>query len=190
MIKIHKSRLNFINEGSFSVRGLFPNKLTSTVLLIVTYSIYSFPYILAFSPCCLWKSGFLVCCPWQPDEAARCWSRSSLDCCGISKKKLRNFLTFMKISFHSIFLLDLSWFFTLLYNSFNTSFWTSSYPDCPRFLNHHCIIHQQMIYVKVTGFEPVLIPAVKIFNSICSKTTQHRALKILLEELPALQRYF
>ncbi|KAK0154682.1 General transcription factor II-I repeat domain-containing protein 2 [Merluccius polli] len=58
-------------------------------------------------------------------------------------------------------------------------------PDFPRFLNYHCIIHQQAICAKVMGFDHVMTPVVKIVNSIRSKATQHRSFKLLLEELSA-----
>uniref|UniRef100_A0A8C6L134 DUF4371 domain-containing protein n=1 Tax=Nothobranchius furzeri TaxID=105023 RepID=A0A8C6L134_NOTFU len=57
--------------------------------------------------------------------------------------------------------------------------------DFPTFLHYHCIIHQQAICSKVTGFEHVMTPVVKIINSIRSKAKQHRIFKVLLEELSA-----
>uniref|UniRef100_A0A1A8L2L2 Uncharacterized protein n=1 Tax=Nothobranchius pienaari TaxID=704102 RepID=A0A1A8L2L2_9TELE len=57
--------------------------------------------------------------------------------------------------------------------------------DFPTFLHYHCIIHQQAICSKVTGFERVMTPVVKIINSIRSKAKQHRIFKVLLEELSA-----
>ncbi|XP_060754276.1 general transcription factor II-I repeat domain-containing protein 2-like [Neoarius graeffei] len=58
-------------------------------------------------------------------------------------------------------------------------------PDFPRFLSYHCIIHQQAICAKVMGFDPVMTPVMKIVNSIYANATQHRAFKLLLEELSA-----
>ncbi|XP_070400503.1 general transcription factor II-I repeat domain-containing protein 2-like [Nothobranchius furzeri] len=49
--------------------------------------------------------------------------------------------------------------------------------DFPTFLHYHCIIHQQAICSKVTGFEHVMTPVVKIINSIRSKAKQHRIFK-------------
>lgn len=57
--------------------------------------------------------------------------------------------------------------------------------DFPPFLYYHCIIHQQAICAKVTGFEHVMTPVVKIINGIRSKAKQHRTFKVLLEELSA-----
>uniref|UniRef100_A0A1A7ZIQ2 Uncharacterized protein n=1 Tax=Nothobranchius furzeri TaxID=105023 RepID=A0A1A7ZIQ2_NOTFU len=57
--------------------------------------------------------------------------------------------------------------------------------DFPTFLHYHGIIHQQAICSKVTGFERVMTPVVKIINSIRSKAKQHRIFKVLLEELSA-----
>lgn len=57
--------------------------------------------------------------------------------------------------------------------------------DFPPFLHYHCIIHQQAICAKVTGFEHVMTPVVKIINGIRSKAKQHRTFKVLLEELSA-----
>ncbi|XP_070402531.1 general transcription factor II-I repeat domain-containing protein 2-like [Nothobranchius furzeri] len=57
--------------------------------------------------------------------------------------------------------------------------------DFPTFLHYHCIIYQQAICSKVTGFEHVMTPVVKIINSIHSKAKQHRIFKLLLEELSA-----
>uniref|UniRef100_A0A8C6PIG0 SPIN-DOC-like zinc-finger domain-containing protein n=1 Tax=Nothobranchius furzeri TaxID=105023 RepID=A0A8C6PIG0_NOTFU len=54
--------------------------------------------------------------------------------------------------------------------------------DFPTFLHYHCIIHQQAICSKVTGFEHVMTPVVKIINSIRSKAKQHRMFTVLLEE--------
>lgn len=58
-------------------------------------------------------------------------------------------------------------------------------PDFPNFLHYHCIIHQQAIRAKVTGFDHVMNPVVKIINDIRSKAKQHRIFKVLLEELSA-----
>ena len=58
-------------------------------------------------------------------------------------------------------------------------------PDFPPFLHYHCIIHQQAICAKVTGFDHVMTPVVKIINSIRAKAKQHRTFKVLLEELSA-----
>ncbi|KAJ8346731.1 hypothetical protein SKAU_G00281320 [Synaphobranchus kaupii] len=58
-------------------------------------------------------------------------------------------------------------------------------PDFPKFLNYHCIIHQQALCAKVTGFDHVMNPVVKIINGIRSKAKQHRMFKVLLEELSA-----
>ena len=58
-------------------------------------------------------------------------------------------------------------------------------PDFPKFLHYHCIIHQQALCAKVTGFEHVMTPVVKIINGIRSKPKQHRIFKVLLEELSA-----
>ena len=41
-------------------------------------------------------------------------------------------------------------------------------PDFPTFLHYHCIIHQQAICAKVTGFDHVMTPVVRIINSIRS----------------------
>uniref|UniRef100_A0A3B3HZV5 Uncharacterized protein n=1 Tax=Oryzias latipes TaxID=8090 RepID=A0A3B3HZV5_ORYLA len=58
-------------------------------------------------------------------------------------------------------------------------------PDFPKFLHYHCIIHQQAICAKVTGFDHVMTPVVKIINSIRSKAKQHRMFKMLMDELSA-----
>ena len=58
-------------------------------------------------------------------------------------------------------------------------------PDFPTFLHYNCIIHQQAICAKVTGFDHVMTPVVKIINSIRSKAKQHRMFKMLLDELSA-----
>ena len=58
-------------------------------------------------------------------------------------------------------------------------------PDFPTFLHYHCIIHQQAISAKVTGFDHVMTPVVRIINSIRSKAKQHRMFKMLLDELSA-----
>ena len=58
-------------------------------------------------------------------------------------------------------------------------------PDFPTFLHYHCIIHQQAICAKVTGFDHVMTPVVRIINSIRSKAKQHRMFKMLLDELSA-----
>ena len=58
-------------------------------------------------------------------------------------------------------------------------------PDFPTFLHYHCIIHQQAICAKVTSFDHVMIPVVRIINSIRSKAKQHRMFKMLLDELSA-----
>ena len=55
-------------------------------------------------------------------------------------------------------------------------------------MHHHCIIHQQALCAKVVGFGNVLcydLPVVKIVNSIRSRAKQHRAFKVLSEELSA-----
>jgi len=57
--------------------------------------------------------------------------------------------------------------------------------DFPKFLHYHCIIHQQALCAKVTGFDHVMTPVVKIINGIRSKAKQHRTFKVLLEELSA-----
>ena len=61
--------------------------------------------------------------------------------------------------------------------------------DFPSFLHYHCIIHQQALCAKVTGFNHVMTPVVKIINSIRSKAKQHRTFKVLLEELSAEYGY-
>ncbi|KAK0131346.1 Protein ZBED8 [Merluccius polli] len=58
-------------------------------------------------------------------------------------------------------------------------------PDFPKFLNYHCIIHQQAICSKVMGFDHVMTPVVKIINSIRAKAKQHRHFKQFLEECSA-----
>lgn len=58
-------------------------------------------------------------------------------------------------------------------------------PDFPTFLHYHCIIHQQAICAKVTGFDHVITPVVRILNSIRAKAKQHRMFKMLLDELSA-----
>ena len=58
-------------------------------------------------------------------------------------------------------------------------------PDFPTFLHYHCIIHQQAICAKVTGFDHVMNPVLRIINSIRSKAKQHRMFKMLLNELSA-----
>ncbi|CAM4607670.1 unnamed protein product [Leuciscus chuanchicus] len=58
-------------------------------------------------------------------------------------------------------------------------------PDFPAFLNYHCIIHQQAICSKVMRFDHVMTPVVKIINSICAKSKQHRCFKVFLDELSA-----
>lgn len=55
----------------------------------------------------------------------------------------------------------------------------------PPFLHYHCIIYQQAICAKVTGFEQVMTPVVKILNAIRSNAKQHRTFKKLLKELSA-----
>ena len=57
--------------------------------------------------------------------------------------------------------------------------------DFPKCLHYHCIIHQQALCAKVTGFDHVMTPVVKIINGIHSKAKQHRTFKVLLEELSA-----
>lgn len=47
-------------------------------------------------------------------------------------------------------------------------------PRLPKFLNYHCIIHQQ-----------VLVPVVKTMNSIRVKAKQHRTFELFLEECSA-----
>ncbi|KAK7901476.1 hypothetical protein WMY93_018245 [Mugilogobius chulae] len=58
-------------------------------------------------------------------------------------------------------------------------------PDFPKFLNYHCIIHQQAICAKVLDFDHVMGPVVKIINSIRAKAKQHRSFKLFLEECDA-----
>ena len=58
-------------------------------------------------------------------------------------------------------------------------------PDFPTFLHYHCIIHQQALCAKVTGFDHVMTTVLKIINSIRSKAKQHRMFKMLLDELSA-----
>ncbi|CAL9688304.1 unnamed protein product [Knipowitschia caucasica] len=58
-------------------------------------------------------------------------------------------------------------------------------PDFPKFLNYHCIIHQQAICAKVLDFDHVMGPVVKIINSIRAKAKQHRSFKLFLEECAA-----
>ncbi|CAL9703583.1 unnamed protein product [Knipowitschia caucasica] len=57
--------------------------------------------------------------------------------------------------------------------------------DFPPFLHYHSIIHQQSLCAKVTGFDHVMTPVIKIINSIRAKAKQHRTFKLLLEELSA-----
>lgn len=45
-------------------------------------------------------------------------------------------------------------------------------PDFPKFLNYHCIIHQQAICSKVLGFDHVMAPVVQIINSMCDRQTE------------------
>ncbi|QQP40840.1 Uncharacterized protein FKW44_015026 [Caligus rogercresseyi] len=61
-------------------------------------------------------------------------------------------------------------------------------PAFPKFVQYHCIIHQQALCAKVIGFEHVMTPVVRIINSIRSKAKQHRSFKVLLEELSAEYR--
>ena len=56
-------------------------------------------------------------------------------------------------------------------------------PDFPTFLHYHFILHQQALCAKVTSFDLVMTPVVKIINGIRSKAKQHRTFKVLLEEL-------
>ncbi|KAK0142715.1 General transcription factor II-I repeat domain-containing protein 2A [Merluccius polli] len=58
-------------------------------------------------------------------------------------------------------------------------------PDFPKFLNYHCIIHQQAICAKVMGFDHVMTPVIRIINSIRAKAKQHRIFKLFLEECSA-----
>ena len=58
-------------------------------------------------------------------------------------------------------------------------------PDFPKFLNYHCIIHQQAICAKVMGFDHVMAPVIKIIHSIRAKAKQHRSFKLFLEECSA-----
>ncbi|KAK7907121.1 hypothetical protein WMY93_015733 [Mugilogobius chulae] len=58
-------------------------------------------------------------------------------------------------------------------------------PDFPKFLNYHCIIHQQAICAKVLDFDHVMGPVVKIINSIRAKAKRHRSFKLFLEECDA-----
>ena len=58
-------------------------------------------------------------------------------------------------------------------------------PGFPTFLHYHCITYQQAICGKVTGFDHVMTPVVRIINSIRSKAKQHRMFKMLLVELSA-----
>uniref|UniRef100_A0A8C1NJA8 Uncharacterized protein n=1 Tax=Cyprinus carpio TaxID=7962 RepID=A0A8C1NJA8_CYPCA len=56
-------------------------------------------------------------------------------------------------------------------------------PDFPRFLNYHCVIHQQALASKVVDLSHVMTLVVKIVNSIRAKGLQHRLFKSLLDEL-------
>ncbi|XP_063730588.1 general transcription factor II-I repeat domain-containing protein 2A-like [Eleginops maclovinus] len=58
-------------------------------------------------------------------------------------------------------------------------------PAFPKFVQYHCIIHQQALCAKVIGFEHVMTPVVRIINSIRSKAKQHRSFKVMLAELSA-----
>ncbi|XP_053495532.1 zinc finger BED domain-containing protein 5-like [Ictalurus furcatus] len=58
-------------------------------------------------------------------------------------------------------------------------------PDFPKFLNYHCIIHQQAICTTVMGFDHVVTPVILIINSIRAKSKQHRCLKLFLDEISA-----
>uniref|UniRef100_A0A8C1R9U2 HAT C-terminal dimerisation domain-containing protein n=1 Tax=Cyprinus carpio TaxID=7962 RepID=A0A8C1R9U2_CYPCA len=57
--------------------------------------------------------------------------------------------------------------------------------DFPRFLNYHCVIHQQALASKVVDLSHVMTLVVKIVNSIRAKGLQHRLFKSLLDELHA-----
>lgn len=58
-------------------------------------------------------------------------------------------------------------------------------PDFPCLLIYHCVIHQQAVCAEAMGLWKRFDPCVKIVNSICSKATQHKGFKVLLEELSA-----
>ncbi|TWW74443.1 SCAN domain-containing protein 3 [Takifugu flavidus] len=60
--------------------------------------------------------------------------------------------------------------------------------EFPNFLHYHCIIHQQALCAKVIGFEHVMIPVVKIINSIRSRAKQHRTFKAGLSGFQILPR--
>lgn len=55
-------------------------------------------------------------------------------------------------------------------------------PDFPKFLNYHCIIHQQVLCTEVMEFDHVMVPVFKIINSIQTKAKQHWSFKLFLEE--------
>ncbi|KFM77003.1 General transcription factor II-I repeat domain-containing protein 2, partial [Stegodyphus mimosarum] len=52
----------------------------------------------------------------------------------------------------------------------------------PKFISHHCLIHQEMLCAKTIGFQYVFTIATKIINSIRSGAMQHRLFKLLLED--------
>ncbi|KAF2902783.1 hypothetical protein ILUMI_03411 [Ignelater luminosus] len=54
--------------------------------------------------------------------------------------------------------------------------------DIPNFMDYHCIIHTQVLYSKVLKFDHVMDVALKIVNSIRSKSLSRRQFRALLKE--------
>ncbi|GFX61483.1 zinc finger BED domain-containing protein 5 [Trichonephila clavipes] len=54
-------------------------------------------------------------------------------------------------------------------------------PLFPKFIAYHCLIHQEMLFLKTITFIHIMSIVTKIINSIKAKVAQHRLFKLFLE---------